>query len=68
LECARPITTYVVKGKVMPPRTFALLIAAVIAAGGATIWLATWAQVPLAVLGILALVASLIIRLRRRDR
>lgn len=44
----------------MPPRTFAILIAAVIAAGGLTIFLWTYAGLPLAALGVAALAAGLV--------
>jgi hypothetical protein len=49
----------------MPLPYFLAMIAAVIAAGGATIALATWAQLPLAALGFAALAGSLILGLRQ---
>ena len=45
----------------MPPRTFALLIASVIAAAGVTIGLWTVAGLPLVALGTAALLGSLIL-------
>jgi hypothetical protein len=45
----------------MPPRTFALLIAFVIAAAGATIAVWTIAGLPLVALGTAALLGSLIL-------
>jgi hypothetical protein len=44
----------------MPPRTFLILLASVIAAGGLTILLWTYAGLPLAALGVAALAAGLI--------
>jgi hypothetical protein len=49
----------------MPLPYFLAMIAAVIAAGGATIALATWAQLPLAALAFAALAGSLILGLRQ---
>jgi hypothetical protein len=49
----------------MPLPYFLAMIAAVIAAGGATIALATWAQLPLVALGFAALAGSLILGLRQ---
>lgn len=43
----------------MPATTFALLIAFVIAAAGATLALAFWAGLPLVALGLAVLLASL---------
>ncbi len=52
----------------MPAATFAILIASVIAAAGLTIWLAVWAGIPLAALGLAALAGSLILGWRRLRR
>jgi hypothetical protein len=49
----------------MPLPLFATLVVAVIAAAGATVALAAWAGAPLAVLGFLALLASVWPGLRR---
>lgn len=49
----------------MPPARFVVLLATVIAAGGATVALAAWAGLPLVVLGLVALVLSLAPGLRR---
>ncbi len=49
----------------MPARTFALLIAFVILAAGATLALAFWAGLPLVAVGLAALAASLWPGLRR---
>lgn len=49
----------------MPPRTFALLLTAVIGAAAATIGLAVWAGFPLVALGLAVLLASLWPGLRR---
>jgi hypothetical protein len=52
----------------MPPRTFAILIASVIAAAALTIGLWTFAGLPLAALGVAALCAGLITGWRGRRR
>ncbi len=49
----------------MPPKTFAILIGGVIVAAGASISLAVWAGLPLVTLGLVALAASLLLRVRR---
>jgi hypothetical protein len=49
----------------MPLPYFLTMIAAVIVAGGATIALATWAQLPMAALAFAALAGSLILGLRQ---
>lgn len=49
----------------MPPATFAALLLFVIAAAGATIWLAFVAGLPLVALGLAVLLASLWPGLRR---
>jgi hypothetical protein len=49
----------------MPPARFAILLIVVIAAAGATIALAYWAEVPLALLWAAALAGSLILGVRR---
>lgn len=49
----------------MPASTFALLIAAVIALGGATVAAAVWFGFPLVALGLLVLILSLVPGLRR---
>lgn len=49
----------------MPPRTFALLLASVIALGGATLAAVFWAGFPLVALGLVALIVSLAPGLRR---
>ncbi|MFN3971900.1 MAG: hypothetical protein ACK4GO_16055 [Gemmobacter sp.] len=49
----------------MPPRIFALLLLAVIAAGGMTVAAAAWAGFPLVALGLVVLLASLVPGLRR---
>lgn len=50
----------------MPPRIFASLLIGVFAAAGVTIALATSSGVPLAVLGLAALVAGVVLRLWKR--
>jgi hypothetical protein len=52
----------------MPPRTFALLIASVVAAAGATIALWTVAGLPLVALGTAALLGSLLLGWRGLGR
>jgi hypothetical protein len=49
----------------MPPRTFALLIGGVIFSAGLTIALAHWAGLSFAALGLVTLIGSLILGLRR---
>jgi hypothetical protein len=49
----------------VPPATFAVLLMVVIAAAGATIWLAFAAGLPLVALGLAVLLASLWPGLRR---
>jgi hypothetical protein len=49
----------------MPLPYFLAMIAAVIAAGGATIALAAWAELPMAALAFAALAGSLILGLRQ---
>jgi hypothetical protein len=46
----------------MPPKTFALLIGGVILSAGLTIAVAFWAGWPLAALGLVALLGSLLVR------
>jgi membrane protein implicated in regulation of membrane protease activity len=55
-------------GNVMPLTHFLGLIALVILAAGATLWLAFWTGVPLAALGFAALSASLILTWTRVSR
>ncbi|MEH7829434.1 hypothetical protein [Gemmobacter denitrificans] len=49
----------------MPARTLALLIGTVIALGGATVWLAHSAGLPMMVFALVALAATIVLRLRR---
>ena len=49
----------------MPLPHFLLMLASVIAAAGATIALATWAELPMAALAFAALAGSLILGLRQ---